>query len=217
MLLIAIPKSASTALMETLARAHGLRCDMWRKWPGECSREFPAFHMQHSYGWELDAATADELASSPTLFKLHILPSTNNQALLNALPKVILLRHPDDIVRAYRRGQETGVYRQKTAAFDGCVTDDDWIARAREVGLHQDLTAFRDRWLAHPGEKHIVHYEDLVRDPQGVLAGIERYWSLPASGVTELLKRKYTRLGAQSLAEHKATEALWKETGRDAD
>jgi hypothetical protein len=82
---------------------------------------------------------------------------------------------------------------------------------------NQDLTAFRDLWLAHPVGKHIVHYEDLVRDPQSVLAGIERYWSLPASGVTELLKRKYTRLGDRSLAEHKATEALWKETGRDAD
>lgn len=206
MLLIAIPKSASTALMETLARAHDLRCDMWRKWPGDCSREFPNFHMQHSFGWELDAATADELVQSPTLFKLHILPSTNNQALLHPLPKVILLRHPDDIVRAYRRGQETGVYLQKTAAFDGCVTDDDWIARASEVGLHQDLTAFRDHWMAHPGEKHIVHYEDLVRDPAGVLAGIERYWSLAATGVTELLKRKYTRLGAQAQSDRSAVE-----------
>jgi len=71
--------------------------------------------------------------------------------------------------------------------------------------------------VAHPGDKHIVHYEDLLRDPAGVLAGVERYWSLPASGVTELLKRKYTRLGDQSLAEHEATKALWKETGRDAD
>lgn len=213
MLLIAIPKSASTALMETLARTHGLACDMWRKWPGECAREFPVFHTQHTYGWELDPDTAQELATSPTVFKLHIVPSTNNQALLRDYPKVILLRHADDIVRAYKRGEETGVYRQRTKAFAGCVSEEDWIARARETGLHQDLAAFRDRWLAHEGDRHIVEFDDLVSDPAGVIAGIERYWNLPASGAGELLKRKYTRLGDQSRAYHKATESLWRELG----
>lgn len=216
MLLIATPKSASTALMETLARTHGLRCDMWRKWPGERSREFPNFHIQHNYGWELDPDTAADLTASQTLYKLHVVPSTNNQALLHGQPKVILLRHPDDIVRAYRRGQETGVYRQKNDAFDGCVSDDDWIARAKQLGLHQDLAAFRERWMAHAGDRHIIDYDDLVRDPAAVIAGIERYWSLPASGVNVLLKRKYTRLGGQSLAFHKSTKALWREIGPDA-
>ena len=107
MLLIAIPKSASTALMETLARAHDLPCDMWRQWPGEESKEFPNFHLQHSFGWELDSETSSDIVRSKTIYKLHIVPSSNNQILLEDYPKVILLRLTDDIIRAYKRGEET--------------------------------------------------------------------------------------------------------------
>lgn len=210
MLLVAIPKSASTALMETLARAHGLACDMHKRWDGPESAEFPAFHLQHSFGWELDADTAAALCRSPTLFKLHIVPSTNNLGHLKPYKKIVLLRDPAGIIGAYKRGEETGVYRQKTRLFDGCVSLEDWLARSREIGIYQDMERFCARWRQAAGEHLLVDFDDMVADTATQIARIEAYLDLQPSGTHALLKRKYTRLGDRSLAYHRATADRWK-------
>ncbi len=53
MLIVTIPKSAGTALMETLARAQGIPCTMHYRWDGPRSAEFPTFHIQHNFDREL--------------------------------------------------------------------------------------------------------------------------------------------------------------------
>jgi len=102
MLIIAIPKSASTSLMRTLAKIHDLPCDMHFKWNGPLSKEFPNFHLQHSFGWELNEETVSYFINSEIIFKSHIVPSLNNLNLLCDHKKVILLRKPEGIIGAYR-------------------------------------------------------------------------------------------------------------------
>lgn len=215
MLLIAIPKSASTALMETVARTHGLTCDMHYRWAGAKSEEFPKFGLQHDWDLELDTAAAEHAVTNDALFKLHILPTHNNLTLLKGRKKAVLLRQPEGIVGAYQRGHETGVYPQKTDSFSGCVTQADWLQRAKELGVYDDLKRFREKWLEVDDEKLIIHFEDLTASPQREISRFEDYFGLRKSGTQQLLKRKYTRMGDDSLKLHRATQMTWKETARD--
>lgn len=200
--------------METLARAQDMPCNMHFRWQGPQSSEFPAFHLQHAFGWELDTAATNELTRPDLLHKSHILPSTNNLAHLQSHKKVVLLRDVDGIIGAYKRGEETGVYKQKTQKFKDCVTLQDWVSRAKEVGLYQDLLAFCERWRAAAGDQLIVTYENMVSNPAKELARIETYFGWPPSGTANLLRRKYTRSGDASLKEHLATVDAWKAVGK---
>jgi len=210
MLIVAIPKSASTALMETIARRHSLECDMHFRWDGPKAPDFPYFGIQHSWDFELTLQAARHFMDERIIFKVHVLPTKNNLELLKGQKKVVLLRSPEGIVGAYKRGHDTGVYRQKSKAFEGCQTTEDWLNRAKEIGLYGDLKRFRDLWMQVEDEKLIVHFEDLVNDPGGEIERCEDYFGLARSGARELLKRKYTRLGDQSLDLHNATVESWK-------
>jgi len=212
MLLVAIPKSASTAFMETISRAHRLKCDMHYRWDGKKAEEFPKFGLQHAWDFELNEAAAQHFVDTETLFKVHVLPTINNLALLKGCKKAVLLRRPEGIVGAYKRGHETGVYRQKTDAFSGCSSDEDWLTRAKEIGIYDDLKRFREIWMDVEDDKLIIHFEDMVKDPAREIARFEEYFGLPRSGAKELLKRKYTRLGEQSLKLHKETVETWKDS-----
>lgn len=144
MLIVSIPKSASAALMETLAVAHNLPCDMHYKWQGAPCAEFPRFHIQHpAFAKEIGPEDVDVFTRADMFFKVHVLPSENNLRLLRDKRKIILLRDAAGVIGAYRRGQQTGVYLQKTKVFDGCETLEDWVMRAKQIGLYQDLTRFR--------------------------------------------------------------------------
>lgn len=210
MLMIAIPKSASTALMETVARAQRLNCDMHYRWDRKPSAEFTAFHIQHQFGWELTDEAVAEFIRPDVLHKSHILPSRNNLHRLEAYEKVVLLRDPAGIIGAYKRGQDTGVYPQKTDVFADCVSLDDWMQRADEIGLLEEFQRFCDAWVSAESDKLVVWFEDLMRDPGREIARIEKYFRWPLSGTASLLKRKYTRLGDQSLDYHKRTFETWK-------
>lgn len=217
MLLIAMPKCASTAVTETLARAHGLKCDMHRRFGTEVSTEFPGIQDYYGQTWELDKVSAHSIVSDDVLYKLHILPSVNNRRLLKESKKVILVRSVDGIVGAHRRGYETKIHVLETDAFTGCITEKDWIKQSKVIGLYQNLVRFRKFWADHDGDKLVVSYEEMIENPEKHIARIEDYFGLKRSGTTELLKRKYTRLGEQSLAYHNETRRLWNEVAAQRD
>lgn len=198
--------------METIARLHNLECNMHYRWNGPKTLEFPKFGIQHSWDFELTPQAANHFLNNKILFKVHVLPTQNNLRLLKGRKKVVLLRSPEDIIGAYKRGNDTGVYRQKSKAFDGCQSEQDWQVRAKEVGIFGDLQRFCDTWLQVDDEKLIIRFEDMVSDPGREIERLEDYFDLPRSGAKELLKRKYTRLGDQSLELHKATVDSWKDS-----
>lgn len=215
-LIVTIPKSAGTALMETLAGAQALPCTMHYRWPegGPCPG-YAAYRRQHSFAWELRQVDVDRLTAPGRICKTHVLPSDANLAMLEKRPKVVLLRAPEGVIGAYRRGQATGVYPQNSDAFAGCASEADWLARAEENGMLADLRRFCADWQAAPGDQLLVTYEDLMADPAHEMARIERYFGWPLSGTATLLRRKYTRLGDRSLAYHRQTADSWRTAGAE--
>ncbi len=199
MLIVAVPKSASSSLVATLAALHGLRITSelirggkMRHCPvADGYRQLERFHRREVA--EIDDAVVEAVARRGELAKLHLPPTPNNQRRLARTPKLILLRPAAEVVPAYQRGTEAGVFKLHHPSFCFCLSEAAWLDRARETGLLQELEDFVAGWRAHAGDKLLVESAELLRDPGAELARIERYFGLPASGASELARARYTR------------------------
>ena len=211
MLIIAMPKSASSSLLHTLADLHGLeKPDFTQLWLSlSFSGEFPVFHRQHGYSMrELDDSAVNAILKPNIICRAHILPSRNNQDLLRNKKKVVLLRDPVDVVMAYRRGTVNGTHRmQSVMDFAGCQSEEDWLERAQRNGLMRDIVGFYRGWLRHEGEKLAISFDELVSHPTEAINKIEEYFALPQSKSVQLKKYNYSRIGQI---------AIWKQRVRNA-
>lgn len=211
MLIIAMPKSASSSLLHTLADTHALEIpdysQLWLSLP--FSGEFPVFHRQHGYSMrELDVSAVKAILRPNIICRAHILPSRNNQDLLRNKKKVILLRDPAEVVRAYRRGTVKGThYMQSVMDFAGCQTEEDWLERAQRNGLMQDIVNFHRGWMDHEGEKLAISFDDLVSRPKKVTNKIEEYYDLPISKSVQLKKHNYSRIGPIAILKQRIRNA----------
>lgn len=215
-LIVAIPKSASTALVATLAAAHALpirtrevRDEVLLRRPIAPGYWHAAqFHRRDFV--ELDAAVAALLAERRHLVKFHFPPTARNQAALRDVPKLVLLRDAAEIVSAYRRGEETGAWPTKSYEFAYCFGERAWQARARSTGLLDELRAFAAGWRAHAGDKLVLEAAELTGDPARAIARVERYFGLAESGTRELQRERYSRAsaGGRGLA-----RLLWRRRG----
>lgn len=199
MLIAAIPKSASTSLMSTLGSLHGLPASQSffddefarRPAPPEYSR-LANYHFDIR---QLDRALAEGVSKPGIVAKHHVPPSTMNLELLGEHRVVVLLRDPSEVVLAYRRGIRNRVHDPMNG-FRDCDSQADWLRRARENGLLDDLERFREGWLSHEGPALVVRYDELVEDPTGVVRRIESFWTLPqTTGDVRLAKERYSRRG----------------------
>ena len=199
MLIIAIPKSASTALVATLSESHALPIETQRVRDDVLLRRpiangywhLAQFHRRDCV--EIDEYVADLLAARGSLTKFHFPPTSTNQRLLERVPKLILLRDAAEIVSAYRRGEESGAYRTKSYEFAFCFSETGWQHRARRTGLTDELLAFGEGWRAHAGDKLVVESAELLASPAAVLARVESYFGLALSGAAELRRERFSR------------------------
>jgi hypothetical protein len=216
MLIVAMPKSASTSLVATLSDAHGLpiasaQVRLSRLAPLPVSpgfQQLSRFHRREVV--ELDAGAVRDVSAPDALCKFHVAPTRNNLAKLARVPKLVLLREPEEVVCAYRRGDLSGAFPLKNAAFALCWTERDWMERAEETGLLAELRAFAAGWRAAGGDQLVLEYARVVGAPGDTLARAERYLGLDATGERTLLRRKYSRDGAARLSTARlaATRAL---------
>lgn len=199
MLIAAIPKSASTALMTTLGNLHGLPASQSffddefarRPVPPDYAR-LPDYHFDVR---QLDRGLAEAVTARGIIAKHHVPPSTTNLDRLRDHGIVVLLRDPVEVVLAYRRGIRNRVH-DPMDGFRDCRSEGDWLRRARDNRLMDDLERFRDGWLSHGGRTLIVRYEELVGDPTGVVREIESFWGLPhTTERVRLAKERYSRRG----------------------
>ncbi len=199
MLIIAIPKSASTSLNETISELHGLpnaparvRSEVVARCPvAPGYAQLAKFHRREVV--EIDAAVVEAVCSPHSLAKYHFPPTPNNQARLQGARKLILLRDAEQIISAYRRGDATGAFRLKSHEFCYCLSEQSWHARAEKLGLQGELRAFAAGWRAHDGDKLVIESAELTADPAAVLARVEAYFGLPLSGGGALRREKYSR------------------------
>jgi hypothetical protein len=195
MLIIAIPKSASTSLMDTLGRLHKKpaeqKTDLIANNP--ISDEFKFIHKYHRDMRELNIDIIKKLSNKNSLYKQHILPTKNNMELLKNTKKIILLRKTKEVIIGYKRefNKTNDAYNRKD--FRVCNTDKDWIDKAKKIGLFDDLFNFNQRWKKDDSDKLIIYYDDLIKNPKKEINKIEKYFGLPQSKKVVLSKKRYTR------------------------
>ncbi len=198
MLVVAIPKSASSSLVTTLAERHGIpvrsselrRTHFPRLSVDPAYRHLARFHREVK---NIDRTVADLAAAPAHLVKHHWPPTRVNQELLRDVPKVVLLRDARDIVRAYKRGDDSGTFPLRSHEFCFALSERGWLKQAERIGLIAELDRFAAGWRAHAGDKLIVEFEDLTDDPKATLARIESYLGLPPSHAAELAREKFSR------------------------
>jgi hypothetical protein len=190
-LLVAMPKTASTSVMTTLATLAGIPGEQvylpTNPWPAG----WAALPYQQRDVRELTADQVEMFASRSHLYKQHIAPTDTNLSLLADLRVAVLVRAPEEVVSAYRRvNLITG---DRNPGFKGLDSEEEWQRRAQEIGLIEDLQRFRDVWSAQPNAL-IVTYAEVMDDPSEALRRIQGQLGLPVTpGDIELDKMRWSR------------------------
>lgn len=200
MLIIPIPKSASSSLAKSITKQNNgvsdntdyFRQTYLRDLPP--AQAYPRLKKTHSEMVELDKSVVERIAANQTTIQKHHFPPTeNNQRLLHNIKKVILLREPDEIVESYQRGDATGVFPVQDMNYLFCWNLNSWKKRSRVNGLLQELHNFKTQWETHEGEKLIIYYHDLVKNPETVIRAVHDYFGLSVPTQLSFAKEKFSR------------------------
>jgi hypothetical protein len=180
MLIIAIPKSASTSVMSTLGKLHNLEY----KQDTTTSKNFNKpkgtsyLHKLHGDLREINHELVKKWTSSKTIHKQHVFPSKNNLFLLKEYKKIVLLRDPIDIILAYQRGVEKGI-QPLPEGFKYRISQTEWIRRAKITGLYNDLELFYSSWIANVDSNTlIIQYNDVINKTNFTFRKIEYFFDL---------------------------------------
>lgn len=193
MLIVAIPKSASTSLLKTLAEAHNFESHQLIFKDFERPADYEILPRYHSDFRELRDDIVFQFKED-VLFKQHIPPTQNNLNLLKGTKKVVLLRKPEEIIEAYYRATMKRIHEPR-AEFEEVKSLDEWKERAKKIGLEQDLNRFYNTWLEQE-DTLVVYYDEVVSNVSSVINQIEEYFGLPhTKNEVILAKERYSRSG----------------------
>ncbi len=205
LLIVAMPKSASSSLVASLQEATG-----WQKRNADIRKKYltplpaPDGYVQlkrfHSEVAELTSEVVELLRRPNQITKLHIAPTDNNLALLRDVPKVVLQRPAEEIVAAYWRGQETSTWTTMVGEIALCKTSEQWMDVARELGLTGELEAFNDHWRSGAGDAILITYEELTGNPEAAITKLLEYFGIEIKAVPSLGQVNYTRDGGANTA-----------------
>lgn len=198
MLIIAIPKSASTSLLKTLSTLHdlkGIQDFSFNK--NSYPENSIIIHTLHSDIRELNKSLVKKFYDDNKIFKQHIFPSKNNLALLQNKKKVILLRNPDDILKSYLRGAKYN-FNSLPEGFNLKMTKKEFIKKAKKYGLYNDIDYFYSGWSSlAPNEYTLfVQYQDYIKNTKSVVNEIEEFIGLPITkSEIKPIKARYAKIG----------------------
>lgn len=195
MLIVAIPKSASTSLATSLCELHGLTnvtAHINQEFKHRQPEGVQFLHNYHALP-VIDRQLAERVyADESVLYKLHVFPNEQSLKNLRGRKKVVLLREPEQIVMAEKRAIESLIHSRRDE-FADCTTEEEWLQRAKEIGLYQDLRAFYERWQAEVGpDTLVIHYAELVEKPQEIINRVEAFLGWPVSSDPTLSKERYS-------------------------
>lgn len=196
MLIIAIPKSASTSLMLTLGKYHNLEAKQDFSFSKNRNPENCQFlYKLHSDVRNLIDKDVSQVCNRNIINKQHIYPSSNNLLLFSNIKKVILLRSPDDIILAYRRSAMMNK-RKLLPGYSIEMTENEWLEKSKSEGLYSDLMFFYEEWKekAVPENTLFVHYQEYLQNPKTVLNKIEEFYELPLTQQkVKTIRARYSR------------------------
>lgn len=196
MLIVAIPKSASTSLMETIGRLHNIAAKQTFFKDYSAPTALKVLHRYHSDIREIAVGQVKPFQSAENIFKQHIPPTETNLELLCNVKKVILLRAPIEIIGAYCRSEKKKLHPPRPE-FKDCRTIEDWHRVANQNGLLKDIEWFYDEWIKEakrePLMNLVINYSDLVHDSKTTINQIESFFGLKISENITLSKKRYSR------------------------
>jgi hypothetical protein len=197
MLIVAIPKSASTSLMHSLgkASAHAATQLIFPEEPppNTCT----ILHQYHSDVRKLTDQHIQRFTDPEKWYKQHIYPSRENLEATRHLRKVVLLRDPKEIIAAYHRAVQAHVHKEREELTTKSDMEN-WLDEAKRIGLQDDLAFFYNNWIQeaedHPEQTLIVQYADLLARPDETMRTILAFFSLEApKKPLSLSKKRYSR------------------------
>lgn len=197
MLLIAIPKSASTSLASTIGKIGNINIKYGIKAVPidlDCD-EFT--EMQHYHNNMVERSplfVKQTIFGNKTLFKEHLLPTDRH---LKILEKVngniaILLRNPEDVLDCYKRLDKEH-YRKTKKHIDFKKLD-------------IELKLFHDRymwWASNKRKAIVIYYEDLILCYNNTIKKILRHYNIKGK-IIPLEKKKYTGIGVERVINRNA-------------
>jgi hypothetical protein len=193
MLIVAIPKSASTSLMATLGQVYQRPATQDFFGDQAIPEGYPVLCRYHADTRLITDEQVRHWGGTDAFYKQHIIPVEPNREKLRSTRIVLLLRDPEEIILAYRRA-ELAELHPKRLEFAGCSTEREWLDQASRCGLLQELHDWTRTWLDDPGEKLIIRHGELTADTNKVLDAIVDFWGLPRiQGTVELARERYTR------------------------
>lgn len=114
------------------------------------------------------------------LVKMHYFPNKENLKVLKNQKKVVLLRDPRACLEASKR------------AIDSLITPEE--REDKEGFLVYDYEGFYNGWIENIDKNTLlIHYKDLIRNPQAVINSIEKFYGLKESKNVKLSKLNYSR------------------------
>jgi len=207
-LIVAIPKSASSSLVASLRAATD-----YPRTNAEIRRNFltavppPIEYRQLKRFHSEVAELTDEVVAAVTrprqIAKLHIVPTDNNLSRLREIPKVVLLRPAEEVVAAYWRGMETATWTTSVKEIASCKSLEQWTQIAMDIGLTSELEAFNQRWETGPGNSLVISYHQLTTNSDATIASVLEYFNLDVEKVPELGRVNYSRDGGAGTHFHK--------------
>lgn len=195
MLIISIPKSASSSLLHTFGQLHHTPSKQIPLPHRLKAKNFPLLGKYHPDAKELVQQDVKMFDTQNEVYKQHILPTKNNLELLEGVKKVILLKKPEDVVLAYHRAELKRIHKKPKEEFHGKLTGKAWLAEARKNGLLKELEHFYKRWQQKEDKNTLlIYFDDLVKNPKSTINRIEEFWKLPITHrPIELSKKRYSR------------------------
>lgn len=208
MLIVAIPKSASSSLVTSLRVATGYprtNAEVRKNFltAGPPATDYSQLKRFHSDVAELSDDAVEALVRPQQIAKLHIVPTDNNLERLREIPKIVLLRPAEEVVAAYWRGMETATWTTSVKEIARCDSLEQWMQTARDIGLTAELETFNRRWKDSPGNSLVVSYRQLTTDSEATIASVLEYFDLDAGNVPELARVNYSRDGGAGVPAHK--------------
>lgn len=192
MLLIAQPKSASTALACTIGKITGLNIKLGipRTKESKDCQGFKELQRYHCNMIQRDQTFLKQVVTgSKTLFKEHLLPTDKHLRILENFKHriVILLRNPEHSYDSYKR----------------LLSENN---KNCNEGLLKDLADFHNRWMWWASNKPnvtLVYYDDLILNYNGTMKRLLRHYKIGGK-IIPLMKKKYTGIGEKRVIDRTA-------------
>ncbi|WP_067148355.1 sulfotransferase domain-containing protein [Pseudotamlana agarivorans] len=199
MLIVAIPKSASSSLLTTLGKLHNLVAFQDFSFRNQSTPIMSnVVHTVHSDIRELTRTDVDRFCRDDVFYKQHIFPSENNLNLLKDRKKVILLRDSSEILLAYKRGAKEA-HNGLPEGYSVKLSNKVFLEKAKRDGFNDDLEFFKNKWLESmdPRNTLVIYYKDYINNTNKVINEIEHFFNLTISNEKIIpVKARYSRVSS---------------------